>query len=151
MEDKVLEINVLPGWKNGTKIRFPQAGNFGPQGDAQDLVFVVETKPHDLFERNNNDLVCNVEIPLVEALTGSVSPAGAKKIVKLLDGRRVQVSPPFGIIKPGQQTILPGEGMPIRKEDAEKKKGDLIIKWSIVFPTSLSSQQKEAIRKVLPS
>src|SRR6267154_2715421 len=50
-EDKVLEIQVLPGWKSGTKVRFPKAGNEQPNGEAQDLVFVVEEKPHAVFTR----------------------------------------------------------------------------------------------------
>jgi DnaJ-class molecular chaperone len=45
-EDKVLDIQIYPGWKSGTKIRFPKAGNeVPPAGDAQDLVFVVEEEP----------------------------------------------------------------------------------------------------------
>lgn len=144
-EDKVLEINVLPGWKDGTKVRFPKAGNeIPPHGDSQDLVFVTETKPHDTFRREHNDLICTVKIPLVEALTGSSS----KKIITFLDGRRLQVPPPFGIVKPGQETRIHGEGMPIRKEGALKK-GDLIVKWEVVFPTSLTSQQKDLVRKAL--
>ncbi|KAJ3562263.1 hypothetical protein NP233_g9684 [Leucocoprinus birnbaumii] len=150
-EDKVLEINVLPGWKDGTKIRFPHAGNeVAPHGDAQDLVFVVETKTHERFERDNNDLICRMKIPLAEALAGPESPAASRKTLQLLDGRRVQVSLPVGIIKPGQRTTMHGEGMPIRKEGA-KKKGDLIIIWDVVFPTSLSNAQKEAVRKAIPT
>lgn len=149
-EEKVLEINVLPGWKDGTKVRFPRAGNeVPPSGEAQDLVFVVETKPHETFERDNNDLICHVKIPLVEALAGAPGPAG-KKVVTLIDGRKLHVPVPFGIVKPDQETTIPGEGMPIRKEGATKKKGDLIVKWDVVFPSSLTSSQKEAVRKVLP-
>ncbi|KAF8910591.1 hypothetical protein CPB84DRAFT_1764086 [Gymnopilus junonius] len=43
-EDKVLEVKIHPGWKSGTKIRFPHAGNELPTGESQDLVFVVEEK-----------------------------------------------------------------------------------------------------------
>ncbi|KAI0649402.1 hypothetical protein C8Q79DRAFT_510549 [Trametes meyenii] len=144
-EDKVLEINVSPGWKSGTKIRFPRAGNEQPTGESQDLVFVVEEKPHERFVRDGNDLVIHVKIPLVDALTGS----DKKQVVEHLDGRKIQVPVPFGIVKPGQQTTLPGEGMPIRKEGSVKKKGDLIVKWDIVFPERLTPAQKEGIRKVL--
>ncbi|EKM78983.1 hypothetical protein AGABI1DRAFT_75567 [Agaricus bisporus var. burnettii JB137-S8] len=144
-EDKVLEINVLPGWKDGTKVRFPKAGNeVPPYGESQDLVFVTETKPHQTFKRDHNDLICTVQIPLVEALTGSSS----KKIITFLDGRRLQVPQPFGIVKPGQETRIHGEGMPIRKEGASKK-GDLVVKWEVIFPNSLTSQQKELVRKAL--
>ncbi|EIN10052.1 DnaJ-domain-containing protein [Punctularia strigosozonata HHB-11173 SS5] len=135
-EDKVLEIQVLPGWKEGTKIRFPRAGNEQPTGESQDLVFVVEEKPHDRFTREGNDLVCKVKIPLVEALTGGSS----KKTIEALDGRKLQVTVPSGVVKPGQETRIAGEGMPIRKAG---KKGDLIVRWDVVFPDRLTEAQKE--------
>lgn len=144
-EDKVLEIQVLPGWKSGTKIRFPRAGNEQPSGEAQDLVFVVEEKPHARFTRENNDLVTTLKIPLVDALTGT----GAKQVVEHVDGRKIQVAPPSDIVKPGQTTVLRGEGMPIRKAGAVKQKGDMTVKWEVVFPDRLTTAQKEGIRKVL--
>ena len=144
-EDKVLEIQVHPGWKSGTKIRFPKAGNEQLSGDAQDLVFVVEEKPHDRFEREGNDLVTHVKLPLVDALAGD----GGRRVVETLDGRKLQVAVPSGIVKPGQITTISGEGMPIRKEGSVKRKGDLIVKWDVVFPDRLTPAQKEGIRKVL--
>lgn len=144
-EDKVLEIQVHPGWKSGTKVRFPKAGNEQSNGDSQDLVFVVEEKPHPLFTREGNDLVCRLKIPLVDALAGS----GTRRTVDALDGRKLQVPVPSGVVKPGQESKVVGEGMPIRKDGSVKKKGDLIIKWDVVFPDRLTTSQKEGIRKVL--
>ncbi|KIJ66903.1 hypothetical protein HYDPIDRAFT_38349 [Hydnomerulius pinastri MD-312] len=144
-EEKVLEIQVLPGWKSGTKIRFPRAGNEQPNGESQDLAFVVEEKPHSVFTREGDDLICHLKIPLLEALTGS----DTKRIVELLDGRKLQVPVPAGIVKPGQETRIGDEGMPIRKQGSTKKKGDLLIRWDIVFPDRLTPSQKEGIRKVL--
>ncbi|OCH93047.1 DnaJ-domain-containing protein [Obba rivulosa] len=145
-EEKVLEIQIHPGWKSGTKIRFPRAGNEQPGGEAQDLVFVVEEKPHDRFERDGNNLVTRVQIPLVDALAGSPD----KRTVQHLDGRQIQVpTPTTGVIKPGMQTTISGEGMPIRKEGSVRRKGDLIVKWEVVFPDRLTPAQKEGVRKVL--
>ena len=144
-EEKVLEIHVQPGWKSGTKVRFPRAGNEQPTGEAQDLVFVVEEKPHDSFVREGNDLVCHLSLSLVDALAGE----GGRRTVEHLDGRKLQVTIPSGVVKPGQKTILSGEGMPIRKEGAVRRKGDLIVQWDIVFPDRLTPAQKEGIRKVL--
>ena len=144
-EEKVLEINVQPGWKSGTKVRFPRAGNEQPTGEAQDLVFVVEEKPHDRFVREGNDLVCHLSLPLVDALAGE----GGRRTVEHLDGRKLQVTIPSGVVKPGQKTVLSGEGMPIRKEGAVRRKGDLIVQWDVTFPDRLTPAQKEGIRKVL--
>jgi DnaJ family protein B protein 4 len=146
-EDKVLEIQIHPGWKSGTKIRFPKAGN-ETGGDAQDLVFVVEEKPHPTFTREGNDLICKLQIPLVDALTDD-GTSKRTRMLEALDGRKLQIPVPKGIVKPGQESTLPGDGMPIRKDGSVKKKGDLIVKWDVVFPDRLTSTQKEGIRKAL--
>ncbi|KAH0833235.1 hypothetical protein J3R83DRAFT_12295 [Lanmaoa asiatica] len=144
-EEKVLEIQILPGWKSGTKIRFSRAGNEQQNGESQDLAFVVEEKPHPVFTRDGDDLVCNLKISLVDALTGS----DTKRVVELLDGRKLQVPLPIGIVKPAQETRTVGEGMPIRKQASLKKKGDLVIRWDVQFPVRLTPSQKEAIRRIL--
>jgi len=148
-EDKVLEITVHPGWKSGTKIRFPQAGNEQPSGQSQDLVFVVEEKPHPVFKREGNDLIAHVKIPLIDALTGSPSGAKITRQLEYLDGTKIQVAAPLGIIKPDQTTLVPGEGMPVRKDGEVKSKGDMLIKWQVEFPTTLTPAQKEGLRRIL--
>ena len=143
---QILEINVLPGWKSGTKVRFPRAAGENPTGESQDLVFVVEEKPHERFTRSGNDLTVSQKLSLVEALAGE---EGRKVTVEHLDGRRLQVSVPPGVVRPGQETKIYGEGMPVRKEGQVHSKGNLIVKWVIVFPDRLTSSQKEGIKKVL--
>jgi len=145
MEDKILEITVLPGWKSGTKVRFPRAGNETAAGEAQDLVFVVEEKPHSRFTRDGSDLIVTMKIPLVDALTSE----GGTRQVESLTGTKINVTVPSGVIRPGQTTRIRGEGMPIRKDGAQRNKGDLIVKWDVVFPERLTPSQKEGVRKVL--
>ena len=145
-EEKVLEIEVHPGWKSGTKIRFPKAGNEQHGGDAQDLVFVIEEKPHPVFTREGNDLICRLKIPLVDALAGSPE----KRLAPALDGRRIQIPfPSNAVIKPDQEVRIPGEGMPIRKDGAARQKGDIIVKFDVIFPDFLTPAQREGVRKVL--
>ena len=145
-EEKVLEIEVHPGWKSGTKIRFPKAGNEQQEGDAQDLVFVVEEKPHPLFTRDGNDLISRLSIPLVDALAGSRE----KRVIQALDGRRIPIPIPVdAVIKPGQEVRIPGEGMPIRKDGIVRRKGDLAVQFDVVFPDRLTPAQREGVRKVL--
>jgi len=150
-EDKVLDVQVHPGWKSGTKIRFPRAGNeIASTGETQDLVFLLEEKPHEVFKREGNDLIANVKISLVEALAGP--PTGVSKFTKtleVLDGRKLQVPVPAGVVTPGQTTRIPGEGMPIRKDGMARSKGDLIVNWEVIFPSHLTAAQKEGVRKVL--
>jgi DnaJ homolog subfamily B member 4 len=144
-EEKELEIAVQPGWKEGTKIRFPRAGNEKLDGSSPDLVFVVEDLPHARFSRSGNDLIARVEVPLVEALTNE---SGSEKQLELLDGRKLQVRVPPGVVKPGQETRVAGEGMPIRGKGATGK-GDLLVRWDVKFPDRLTPGQKEGVMKVL--
>ena len=141
--EKMLEIVLQPGWKKGTKVRFPRAGNENADGSSPDLVFVVGYKPHVRFSRSGNDLIVRVEIPLVDALTNE---GGSEKQVGHLDGRKLQVRVPAGVVRPGQVTKVAGEGMPLRGKGA-RGKGDLLVLWDVKFPDRLTPEQKEGVRK----
>ena len=149
VENKVLDVHISPGYKSGTKIRFPRAGNETSSGEGQDLVFVVEEKPHEFFAREGNDLVYNVSITLLEALSGPPGGGKSVKTIETLDGRRIQVPVPPSVVKPGQTTVISSEGMPIRKDGNVQRKGDLVVKWDIVFPQRLTPAQQEGLRKIL--
>jgi DnaJ family protein B protein 13 len=53
----------------------------------------------------------------------------------------------FVIFRPGYTKIVPGEGMPISQDPS--KKGDLVIEFEIEFPTSLSPERKDLIKRAL--
>lgn len=144
-EERVIEIDISPGYKAGTKIRFPHAGNEREGEEAQDLVFVVEEAPHDKFTREGNDLVTMEKLPLVDALTGT----GSTRTITGLDGKKIPVQVPAPVVKPGAQTRAAGHGMPIRKEGQVRSRGDLVVKWDIVFPDRLGVSQRDAIRAAL--
>ncbi|CAM0136576.1 Molecular chaperone (DnaJ superfamily) [Umbelopsis sp. WA50703] len=138
--DKVLTINVKPGWKAGTKIRFPGEGDELENGETQDIEFIIEEKPHSTFKREGDNLTMKVQLTLLEALSGFT------KQIKTLDGRTLKINNTTNVIQPGQESRVANEGMPNSKTG---KKGDLIIKYEVKFPTSLSASQKEEIKRVL--
>lgn len=137
-EEKILTINLKPGWKAGTKITYANEGDVQPDGSFQDVVFVIEEKPHETFKRNGNDLEQTVTLSLKEAL------CGYSKIVNTIDGKRIKIesSRPTS---PGQEVRYPSHGMPISKQPG--KRGDLVIKIQVQFPATLTPQQKQAIQQ----
>ncbi|GAA5836500.1 hypothetical protein JCM9279_000408 [Rhodotorula babjevae] len=152
-EANVLEVAIKPGYKPGTKIRFAKAGN-EMAGGAQDIVFVIEEKPHATFKREGDDLVYSLKVPLVDALSGPAGGGNATRTVTHLDGRTVSVNVPFPRgggppLKPGQEIRVAGEGMPISRKSSTKPKGDLVVRIEVVFPDRVSASQAEGIRKVL--
>ncbi|CAN8252281.1 unnamed protein product [Cochlearia groenlandica] len=139
-ETEILTIDVKPGWKKGTKVKFPDKGNEQVNQLPADLVFVIDEKPHDYFKRDGNDLITSKRVTLAEAIGGTTVS------VEMLDGRNLPVSV-TNIISPGYEVVVQGEGMPIAKEP--RNKGDLKIKFDVQFPTRLTTEQKAALKRVL--
>lgn len=64
MEDKILTIDIKPGWKSGTKITFPKEGDQTPNNVPADIVFVIRDKPHARFTRDASDIKYKATISL---------------------------------------------------------------------------------------
>jgi len=141
-ESEILTIDIRPGWKKGTKITFEGKGDEHPGRIPADIVFVVDEKPHPSFQRDGNDLIYTCPLSLRDALTGiSVE-------LRTLDGRMLRI-PVTEVVSPGSVKIVAGEGMPISKTPGTK--GNLKIKFEVLFPSQLNAAQKEAVREALPA
>ncbi|KAL6616474.1 hypothetical protein ACP70R_038744 [Stipagrostis hirtigluma subsp. patula] len=134
-------ILVKPGWKKGKQIIFEGMGDERPGCLPADAVFTVSEKKHPVFKRVGNDLVLKAEVPLVSALTGwSFS-------FRLLNGKKVSCSFHDEIIYPGFEKIIEGEGMPIIEQKGAR--GDLKVKFEIVFPKQLTDEQRTGLAEIL--
>ncbi|CAI5537507.1 unnamed protein product [Closterium sp. Naga37s-1] len=131
--DEIVTISVKPGWKKGTRITFPGKGN------AADIVFVVDEKPHDVYKRDGHDLVCTQKITLVQAL------ADFRLELKTLDGRTLVVIL-NDVVTPGYEKVIPKEGMPVKENG---RKGNLKIRFDVKFPSKLTAEQKAGISQLL--
>lgn len=65
-EDKVLTINVRPGWKAGTKVTFQREGDHNSATIPADIVFLIRDKPHPQFKRDGVDIKYTAKITLKE-------------------------------------------------------------------------------------
>lgn len=135
-----MQVEVLPGWKKGTKMTFPNKGDTLHGYLPQDLTFVIDMKPHDTYTLEGNNLLVSQEIPLVDALAGTTIN------LRTLDGRSLPVRVEE-VVRPGQEIVIENEGWPIRKEPG--KKGSLRIRFDVAFPVRLSSSQRAAIRRIM--
>uniref|UniRef100_A0A0A9W5F1 J domain-containing protein n=1 Tax=Lygus hesperus TaxID=30085 RepID=A0A0A9W5F1_LYGHE len=142
-EDKLLTMNVKPGWKAGTKITFEKEGDQNRDRIPSDIVFVVRDKPHSVFQRDGSDIKYKATISLRHALCGTVID------VPTLTGERFPLSFVKEIIKPQTQKRITGYGLPYPKDPS--RKGDLIVVFDIVFPDSLHPNAKEILRDALPA
>lgn len=131
-ESEVLEVNVQPGWKAGTRVTFTGRGDALPGRPPQDVVFVVTQAPHAHLTREGDDLICRARIPLAVALSeGTVD-------IPALDPNRTLRVPLKEVVHPGYRRVVKNEGMP-RKGGG---KGDLIIEFSVDFPAKQVPKEK---------
>ncbi|OQV13317.1 DnaJ-like protein subfamily B member 4 [Hypsibius exemplaris] len=141
-EDKVLTIEIKPGWKAGTKITFPKEGDQLPNTVPADVVFVIKDKPHPLFKREGHDLIHTIKLSLRDALCGGTIQ------VPTIEGVKVAL-PLTDITKPHTVKRIPGRGLPVPKQT--DKRGDLIVKFDIVFPDGLPQATKDILKDLLPA
>ncbi|KAG1328089.1 dnaJ-like subfamily B member 1 [Cocos nucifera] len=134
-------IKVKPGWKKGTKITFEGMGDQRQGCVPADVVILISERKHPIFKRVGNDLVLKVEVPLVNALTGWTFS------FPLVSGEKMSCSFHDEIIHPGYEKVIKGQGMPLVHEKGFR--GDLRIKFHIIFPTKLSDDQRSSIVELL--
>lgn len=142
-EDKVLTINVKPGWKAGTKITFQKEGDQGRNKIPADIVFIIRDKPHPLFKREGSDIRYTAKISLKQALCGTIVE------VPTLTGEKIPINLTNEIVKPTTVKRLQGHGLPFPKEPS--RKGDLLVAFDIKFPDTLSSSVKDILYDTLPN
>ena len=134
-----IKVKIPPGVKNGTKIRIAGKGEPGlPGGAVGDLYIVTKVKPHPFFERNNENLTCEVPITYWEAALGGEievpSPEG--KLVKM------KIPP---CTQTGQRFRLKGKGMPKLKGGG---RGDLYVKVKVKTPCNLDPRSVKLLREL---
>lgn len=138
-EDKILEMDIKPGLKAGSKIKFAGVGD-QEEGGTQDLHFIVREKEHPTFKREGDNLRMVIELDLKEALTGW------ERKVTTIDGKQLPVRG-AGPTSPGTIQRFPEQGMPISKKPGSR--GDFLVEVKVTFPKSLSPTQKQKIKEAL--
>ncbi|KAK0136669.1 DnaJ subfamily B member 1 [Merluccius polli] len=140
-EDKILEVEIKKGWKEGTKITFPKEGDETPTNIPADVVFVLKDKTHPVYRRDGADIIYPAKVCLRDALCGCTVS------VPTLDSRTITVTT-RDIVRPGMKRRITGEGLPLPKSPGCR--GDLVVEFEVKFPERLSTSARETISQVLP-
>src|SRR5262249_5555582 len=133
-----LRVDVPPGVESGMLLQVRGQGEPGDPGAPRgNLKIQVIVRKHPFFERNRNDLFCQVPISFSQAALG------AEIEVPTLDGPdRLHV--PRGT-QSGDVLRLKGRGMP---DVGGRGRGDELVEIVVETPRSLTARQEELLREM---
>jgi molecular chaperone DnaJ len=135
---KTLEVKIPSGIDDGMRIR--SAGNGEPGtngGPAGDLYIEIRMRKHEIFERDGDDLHCNVPISMVTAALG-----GEIEVPTLTGKAAIDI--PEGT-QSGKQFRLRGMGI---KGVRSSYPGDLYCHITVETPVKLSEHQRKLLREL---
>lgn len=136
-EKTQIDLQLRPGWKAGTKITYKNEGDYNPQtGGRKTLQFVLQEKTHPLYKRDGDNLIYTLPLSFKESLLGF------SKTIQTIDGRTLPISK-IQPIQPTETSSYPGQGMPVSKRPGQR--GDLLVKYKVDYPISLTEDQKRAV------
>ena len=137
-KQKTLEVKIPAGINEGMRIR--SAGNGEPGtngGPAGDLYIEIRVKPHEIFERDGDDLHCTVPVGLTMAALG-----GEIEVPTL--GNKAEIELPEGT-QHGKTFRLRGKGI---KGLRSSYPGDLYCHVSVETPVKLTEHQRKLLKEL---
>jgi len=128
---------VPAGVDEGTRLRVSGEGEGGSHGGPPgDLYVVLSVRPHPLFRRQGEDLVCEFPVSLVQAVLG------AELEIPTLEESVVLRVPPG--TRPGAVLTLKGHGIPTGRG---ARRGDLRIVVQVEIPAKVTAKQEKLLRE----
>jgi len=138
-----IDVAIPVGVPNEEKIFVKGKGNEHFEYRTGDLIVIVRIKEHPIFKRLKNDLHIEKKISLIEALSGF-----AFNIDHLTSHKITVKTTPGDIITHKQVKMVSNLGMPHYKSPLSH--GDLYVTFLVEFPRSLTGEQIQALKAILP-
>lgn len=136
-DERSLSVKIPAGVDNGDRIRLSGQGEAGPSGTVPgDLYVEVRVREHAIFQRDGDDLHCEIPIRFAQAALG------ADLKVPTLEGEAEIKIPPE--TQTGKLFRLRGKGV---KSVRSGRTGDLHCRVAIETPVRLTAEQRELLQQ----
>jgi molecular chaperone DnaJ len=136
--EKVLEIRIPAGVDNGARLRIQGEGEAGlHNGPSGDLYVVIYVEEHPFFQRQGNNIYCQVPIGIAQAVLGceiTVPTLEGEEKLKIPEG--TQSGSVFRLRNKGIVSL------------GERGRGDQFVTVNLVVPTKLTKEQRQAFEQV---
>ncbi|HXH00946.1 MAG TPA: molecular chaperone DnaJ [Xanthomonadaceae bacterium] len=136
-EEKILEVKIPAGVDSGDRIRLAGEGEAGPGGTPPgDLYVEVRVRPHEIFQRDGDDLHCEVPIRISQAALGdSVRVPTLGGEVELRIPAETQTGKLFRLRDKGVQSVR------------SRAPGDLYCRAVVETPVNLTPEQRDLLEQ----
>jgi molecular chaperone DnaJ len=132
-----VRLKIPAGVDTGARLRSSGNGEGGLRGGPSgDLYVVLHVRPHDIFQRDGDDLICEVPISFVQAALGAeieVPTLAGKASIKIPAG--TQTATIFRLKGKGVRNVQ-GHGV-----------GDLHVRVTVEVPTHLNGAQRAKLQE----
>ena len=136
-KQKTISVTIPSGVDTGTRIRISGEGEPGQRGAGNgDLYIFVEVQKDGLFEREEENLFCQIPISIITAVLGGEIE------VPTIEGKKAILKIPAGT-QSETQFRLRGKGMSILRQN---RTGDLYVEIGVEIPVNLTSKQKGILK-----
>ena len=137
MKRKVISVKIPAGVHEGQAVRVVGEGEAGENGAPPgDLHCYIALRPHPIFTRHGNDLVCQIPISFTLAALG-----GKIDVPTLRASTELEI--PAGS-QHGEVFKLKGKGLPDLRS---AKSGDELVQIIVEIPRKLTEKQKTLLRE----
>jgi len=136
---------VPAGIDSGQTLRLTGKGAVGQRGgSAGDLFVHMRVADHNMYQREEDDLVTDIEVSIAQAALGATIQ------LPTLDGDEV-LDVPSGT-QHGREFVLKGRGVPRLSQGGRSRgRGDLRARIVVAVPTKLNDAERELLRKFAES
>ena len=136
-KQKTISVTIPAGVDTGTRIRISGEGEPGQRGAGNgDLYIFVEVEKDKLFEREDENIFCQIPISITAAILGGEIE------VPTIDGKKAILTIPAGT-QSETQFRLRGKGMSILRKNI---RGDMYVETNVEIPVNLNSKQKSILK-----
>ena len=137
-QERRISIKIPAGVDSGNQVRLRGEGEAGDRGGPPgDLYAYLTVKPHELFTRDGDDIICELAINFAQAALG------AEIEVPTLDGS-TKLKVPTGS-QTGREFRLKNKGISHLRG---RGRGDQFVKLRVVTPESLTQKQRKLLEEL---
>ena len=134
-----ITVQIPAGVENGIQVCLPQGGSTGVNGgEPGDLYINLHVQPHEIFQRQDHEILYELPINIAEAVLGieiNIPTLSGNENLRIPEGTQA-----------GTVFRIKGKGVPYSQNS--KRRGDQLVVVNVVTPRKINGRQRELFKEL---